>query len=64
MKILVTGGLGFIGSNFIKYILSETDNEVVNIDKCDYMAREKNAPEQARYNSYWLGYPGTQSPGI
>lgn len=49
MKILVTGGLGFIGSNFIKYILSETDNEVVNIDKCDYMAREKNAPEQARY---------------
>jgi len=49
MKIIVTGGLGFIGSNFIKYILSESEHDVVNVDKCDYMAREKNVPEQARY---------------
>ena len=33
MKILVTGGLGFIGSNFILKILNEYDNfEVVNVD--------------------------------
>jgi dTDP-glucose 4,6-dehydratase len=49
MKILVTGGLGFIGSNFIKHILSFTDYEVVNVDKCDYMAREKNVPENKNY---------------
>ena len=33
MKLLVTGGLGFIGSNFIKKLLNEnSDYEVVNVD--------------------------------
>ena len=32
MKVLVTGGLGFIGSNFIQHILKNTDLEVTNID--------------------------------
>lgn len=49
MRALVTGGLGFIGSNFIKYILEKTDYEVVNVDKCDYMAREHNVPANPRY---------------
>lgn len=34
MKLLVTGGLGFIGSNFIRYILARYDNiQVTNLDK-------------------------------
>ncbi|MEM2897418.1 MAG: dTDP-glucose 4,6-dehydratase [Candidatus Bathyarchaeia archaeon] len=34
MKILVTGGLGFIGSNFIRYMLSKyEDLSIVNLDK-------------------------------
>lgn len=34
MKILVTGGAGFIGSNFIRYILSlRKGYAVVNYDK-------------------------------
>lgn len=49
MIILVTGGLGFIGSNFVNYILENTVHEVVNVDKCDYQAREHNAPEHPRY---------------
>lgn len=34
MRLLVTGGLGFIGSNFIRYMLSKhRDLEVINLDK-------------------------------
>jgi dTDP-glucose 4,6-dehydratase len=34
MKLLVTGGLGFIGSNFCRYILNKhPDYEIINIDK-------------------------------
>lgn len=50
MRILVTGGLGFIGSNFINYILEKDDDiEVVNVDKCDYVAREKNVTPNPRH---------------
>ncbi len=36
MKILVTGGCGFIGTNLVRYLLSETDHDVVNLDKLTY----------------------------
>lgn len=36
MKLLVTGGAGFIGSNFIHYWLKSHDDEVVNLDKLTY----------------------------
>lgn len=49
MLILISGGLGFIGSNFIKHIISTTDHYVINIDKCDYMARVHNVPDHPRY---------------
>ena len=29
MRLLVTGGAGFIGSNYVRYVLRETDDEVV-----------------------------------
>src|SRR5487761_787747 len=39
MKVLVTGGLGFIGSNFIKYYKSKHPlDSIVNLDKRTYAA--------------------------
>ena len=45
MKLLVTGGAGFIGSNFIKLIISETNWEVINLDKLTYAGNLENLAE-------------------
>lgn len=53
MKIAVTGGLGFIGSNFIRYILDKyPGDEVINIDKETYASNHnylKNYEVDSRY---------------
>lgn len=36
MKILVTGGAGFIGSNLIHLLIQETEHTVINVDKLTY----------------------------
>ena len=40
MKILVTGGKGFIGSAVVRHLINDTDHEVVNVDKMTYAATE------------------------
>lgn len=43
MKILVTGGAGFIGSNFIKYWLENNpDDHITNLDKLTYAGNLEN----------------------
>ena len=43
MKVLVTGGAGFIGSNFIHYLLSTyRDIEVINLDALTYAGNLEN----------------------
>jgi len=46
MKLLVTGGAGFIGSNFVQYILEEyPEYEVVDLDALTYAANLDNLKE-------------------
>ncbi len=46
MKIVVTGGAGFIGSNFIRYMLSQHPNdEFINVDKLTYAGNSGNLSE-------------------
>jgi len=43
MRILVTGGAGFIGSNFVHYVLDEhEDNEVITLDALTYAGSKDN----------------------
>ena len=45
-KILVTGGMGFIGSNFIRHILNlNKDYKVINLDKLTYAGNPENLNE-------------------
>lgn len=46
-NMLVTGGCGFIGSNFVRYILKESDfhGRVVNVDLLTYAGNPENLPD-------------------
>src|SRR6266513_1165366 len=53
MKIFVTGGAGFIGSNFIRYVLeARKDFSIVNYDKLTYAGNLANLELVARNLNY------------
>jgi dTDP-glucose 4,6-dehydratase len=41
-RILVTGGAGFLGSNFIRHLLSDTNCKLTNLDKLTYAGNLRN----------------------
>ncbi|MHC4364655.1 MAG: dTDP-glucose 4,6-dehydratase [Planctomycetota bacterium] len=52
-RILVTGGAGFIGSNFVRMVLSEhTDCFVVNLDRLTYAGNLENLAEFLKYPNH------------
>ena len=53
MRILITGGAGFIGSNFIRYWLkAHPKNEIVNFDKLTYAGNLENLKDIADWPNY------------
>jgi len=52
MKILVTGGAGFIGSAFVRLLIAETDHHVVNLDKLTYAGNLENLEPVAGSDRY------------
>ena len=53
MKILVTGGCGFIGSNFIRYILESYPNySLINVDKLTYAGNLENLSDLSHSPCY------------
>ncbi|MFD2822518.1 dTDP-glucose 4,6-dehydratase [Lacinutrix iliipiscaria] len=52
-NILITGGAGFIGSNFIEYLLNnERDTHIVNLDKLTYAGELSNLNEIENQDNY------------
>ena len=52
MKILVTGGAGFIGSAVIRHIIQNTNNQVLNIDKLTYAGNLESLRKIDQHQNY------------
>lgn len=51
-NILVTGGAGFIGSNFVKYMLSTYSYHIINLDSLTYAGNLENLKEIENHPNY------------
>ena len=52
MKLLITGGAGFIGSALIRYLIQHTDHTVLNVDKLTYAGNLESLTEVSNNPRY------------
>jgi dTDP-glucose 4,6-dehydratase len=52
--MLVTGGAGFIGCNFVRYALAHTEARVIVIDKLTYAGSSRSLDEVAHHPRFTL----------
>lgn len=52
MRILITGGSGFIGSNFIHHLINNTEYELLNVDKLSYASNPLSLEKITTNNKY------------
>ncbi len=58
INLLITGGCGFIGSNFINYIFGKNKYKIINLDAMYYCADEKNVNEDIRNSENYVFIKG------
>jgi dTDP-glucose 4,6-dehydratase len=65
VKILVTGGAGFIGSTFIRHLLAEYAGvQVVNLDLLTYAGRRENLEDVADHTNYRFVHGDVADQGL
>ena len=50
--IMITGGSGFIGSNFIRYLINNFDVRVINLDALTYAGNPENLHDIENNHNY------------
>ncbi len=52
MRIMITGGAGFIGSNLIRHLLKSTGHEILNIDKLCFPGSQHTIADLSTFDNY------------